>query len=82
MQKSLRDADIVPIGIGYYTAPEAAALATAAKTENSAVRAARLFDVPVPVVNDAVAFEQSLMAWKSAFTTNRREFSLPPSPRR
>ena len=26
MQKSLRDADIVPIGIGYYTAPEAARL--------------------------------------------------------
>jgi hypothetical protein len=39
-----------------------AALATAANAENSAVRAARLFDVPVPVVNDAVAFEQSLMA--------------------
>jgi uncharacterized protein (DUF433 family) len=38
------------------------ALATAAIAENSAARAARLFDVPLPVVNDAIAFEQSLMA--------------------
>ncbi len=38
------------------------ALANAAKAENSARRAARLFEVPVAVVNDAVAFERSLMA--------------------
>jgi hypothetical protein len=38
------------------------ALTNAAKTENSALRAARLFEVPVAVVNDAVAFERSLMA--------------------
>jgi uncharacterized protein (DUF433 family) len=38
------------------------ALANAAKAENSSRRAAKLFEVPVAVVNDAVAFEQSLMA--------------------
>jgi uncharacterized protein (DUF433 family) len=38
------------------------ALAQAAEAEGSAKRAARLFEVPVSVVNDAVAFEQSLMA--------------------
>lgn len=38
------------------------ALASAAKTENSARRAARLFEVPIAVVNDAIAFERSLMA--------------------
>lgn len=39
-----------------------AALARAVKSEGSARRAAILFEVPVAVVNDAVAFEQSLMA--------------------
>jgi uncharacterized protein (DUF433 family) len=39
-----------------------AALASAARSENSPQRAARLFEVPVAVVNDAIAFEQSLMA--------------------
>jgi uncharacterized protein (DUF433 family) len=39
-----------------------AALASAARAENSPQRAARLFEVPVAVVNDAIAFEQSLMA--------------------
>ena len=39
-----------------------AALAAATKAEKSAARAARLFDVSLAVVNDAVAFEQSLMA--------------------
>ena len=38
------------------------ALALAANKENSPVRAARLFDVPLAVANDAIAFEQSLMA--------------------
>lgn len=38
------------------------ALALAANAESSAARAARLFDVPLAVVNDAIAFEQSLMA--------------------
>jgi len=38
------------------------ALAMAAKVENSASRAARLFEVPIGIVNDAVAFERSLMA--------------------
>ena len=37
-------------------------LAEAAAAEGSAKRAARLFEVPLSVVNDAVAFEQSLMA--------------------
>jgi uncharacterized protein (DUF433 family) len=37
-------------------------LATAAKAENSARRVASLFEVPVAVVNDAIAFERSLMA--------------------
>ena len=44
-----------------YGAPTAA-LASAAKAENSVRRAARLFEVPVAVVNDAVAFERSLTA--------------------
>jgi uncharacterized protein (DUF433 family) len=39
-----------------------AALATAARAEKSAMRAARIFDLPVSMVNDAIAFEQSLMA--------------------
>jgi hypothetical protein len=38
------------------------ALANAARAEGSPRRAAKLFEVPVAVVNDAVAFEQSLMA--------------------
>lgn len=38
------------------------ALARAAKAENSVRRVASLFEVPVAVVNDAVAFEQSLLA--------------------
>jgi len=38
------------------------ALANAAKAENSTRRAARLFEVPVAVVNDAIKFERSLMA--------------------
>jgi hypothetical protein len=38
------------------------ALARAAEAEGSTKRAARLFEVPVSVVNDAVSFEQSLMA--------------------
>jgi hypothetical protein len=38
------------------------ALASAVKAEASVKRVARLFEVPVSVVNDAVAFEQSLMA--------------------
>lgn len=38
------------------------ALASAAKAENSTRRAARLFEVPLAVVNDAIAFERSLMA--------------------
>ncbi len=38
------------------------ALTNAAKAENSPHRAARLFEVPVAVVNDAIAFERSLMA--------------------
>lgn len=33
-----------------------------AKAENSVRRAASLFEVPIAVVNDAVAFERSLMA--------------------
>lgn len=37
-------------------------LATAVMTEKSTTRVARLFEVPIPVVNDAVAFERSLMA--------------------
>jgi uncharacterized protein (DUF433 family) len=37
-------------------------LATAAKAENSARRVASLFEVPIAVVNDAIAFERSLMA--------------------
>jgi hypothetical protein len=44
-----------------YGAPTAA-LASAAKAENSPRRAARLFEVPVAVVNDAVAFERFLLA--------------------
>jgi hypothetical protein len=44
-----------------YGAPTAA-LAAAAKAENSARRAARLFEVPVAIVNDAVAFERFLLA--------------------
>jgi uncharacterized protein (DUF433 family) len=39
-----------------------ASLATAAKAENSARRVASLFEVPVAIVNDAIAFERSLMA--------------------
>jgi hypothetical protein len=39
-----------------------AALTEAAEAEGSAKRAARLFEVPVPIVNDAVDFERSLMA--------------------
>lgn len=39
-----------------------AALAGAARAENSPQRAARLFEVPVGVVNEAIAFEQSLTA--------------------
>jgi uncharacterized protein (DUF433 family) len=39
-----------------------AALASAARAENSPQRAARLFEIPAAVVNDAIAFEQSLMA--------------------
>jgi uncharacterized protein (DUF433 family) len=38
------------------------ALARAAEAEGSARRAARLFDVPLSIVNDAVDFERSLMA--------------------
>lgn len=38
------------------------AFATAVAAENSTRRVASLFDVPVTVVNDAVAFERSLMA--------------------
>jgi uncharacterized protein (DUF433 family) len=38
------------------------ALANAARVEGSAKRVARLFEVPVSVVNDAVAFERSLLA--------------------
>jgi uncharacterized protein (DUF433 family) len=38
------------------------ALARAAKAENSIRRAASLFEVPVAIVNDAIAFERSLMA--------------------
>jgi len=38
------------------------ALAYAAKAENSTRRVALLFEVPVAVVNDAIAFERSLMA--------------------
>ena len=38
------------------------ALANALEVEGSAKRVARLFEVPVAIVNDAVAFEQSLMA--------------------
>jgi uncharacterized protein (DUF433 family) len=38
------------------------ALANATTAENSARRAARLFEVPVAVVNDAVAFERFLLA--------------------
>jgi uncharacterized protein (DUF433 family) len=39
-----------------------AALASAARAESSPQRVARLFEVPVAVVSDAIAFEQSLMA--------------------
>ena len=39
-----------------------AALANAARAEKSTQRVARLFEVPLAVVNDAVAFERSLMA--------------------
>ena len=38
------------------------ALANAAKVEKSPARVARSFDVPLSVVNDAIAFEQSLIA--------------------
>jgi hypothetical protein len=38
------------------------ALATAAKAENSTRRGASTFEVPLGVVNDAIAFERSLMA--------------------
>jgi uncharacterized protein (DUF433 family) len=38
------------------------ALANAVKAENSVRRVASLFEVPVAVVNDAIAFERSLMA--------------------
>jgi hypothetical protein len=38
------------------------ALAIAANVEKSASRAARLFEVPIAIVNDAVAFERFLMA--------------------
>ena len=38
------------------------ALANAAYAEGSTRRAAKLFEVPVAVVDDAIAFEQSLMA--------------------
>lgn len=38
------------------------ALANAAKAESSARRAASLFEVPVAIVNEAIAFERSLMA--------------------
>jgi hypothetical protein len=38
------------------------ALARAAEAEGSTKRAARLFEVPVSVVNDAVGFERSLIA--------------------
>jgi uncharacterized protein (DUF433 family) len=44
-----------------YGAPTAA-LANALEAEGSAKRVARLFEVPVAIVNDAIAFEQSLMA--------------------
>lgn len=37
-------------------------LADAAKAEGSASRAARLFDVPISVVRDAIQFEESLLA--------------------
>ena len=37
-------------------------LATAAKAETSVRQVASLFEVPVAVVNDAIAFERSLMA--------------------
>ena len=46
---------------GDYGVPTAA-LASAANAEGSPRRAAKLFEVPVSVVNDAIAFEQSLMA--------------------
>lgn len=39
-----------------------AALASAAQAEGSAARAARLFEVPLPIVNDAIAYERSLAA--------------------
>lgn len=39
-----------------------AALASAAQAEGSAQRAARLYEVPLAIVNDAVAFERSLLA--------------------
>lgn len=38
------------------------ALAGAAKAESSAKRVARLFELPVAIVNDAVDFERSLLA--------------------
>jgi hypothetical protein len=44
-----------------YGAPTVA-LAAAARAENSARRAARLFEVPIAIVNDAVAFERFLLA--------------------
>ena len=37
-------------------------LAIAAKAENPARQVASLFEIPVDVVNDAIAFERSLMA--------------------
>ncbi len=49
-----------PIAAGFGVPTET--LARAAASEGSARRAARLFEVPLPVVNDAVAFERSLMA--------------------
>ena len=39
-----------------------AALADAARSEGSPQRAARVYEVPVSVVNDAVGFERSLTA--------------------
>jgi uncharacterized protein (DUF433 family) len=38
------------------------ALANAVAAERSAARAARLFEIPLPIVNDAIAFERSLKA--------------------
>jgi len=44
-------------------------LAAAANAENSARRVASLFEVPVAVVNDAIAFERSLMAARRSLST-------------